>query len=163
MCRKSCITIRSFSFGFWSSTRILNLMEFWILLQHGLATEIFFTGYFLRTSLLHLLSLWSPEIPVRCTLAKNLTPQLIPWLYLNVCEVPTELLFSHLVVSDSATAWTAAHQASLSFTVSRSLLKLMSVELVMLSNHLILCHPLLLPSVFPSIKVFSNELALHIS
>ena len=61
------------------------------------------------------------------------------------------------------TPWTAAHQASLSFTTSRSLLKLMSIESVMLSNHLILCHPLLLlPSVFPRIRVFSNELALHI-
>ena len=59
--------------------------------------------------------------------------------------------------------WTAAYQASLSFTVSQSLLKLMSIESVMPSNHLILCHPfLLLPSVFPSIRVFfSNELALH--
>ena len=58
---------------------------------------------------------------------------------------------------------TAAHQASLSFTVSQSLLKLMSIELVMPSNHLILCHPLLLlPSIFPSIRVFSNESALHI-
>ena len=57
--------------------------------------------------------------------------------------------------------WTAAHQASLSFIVSRSLL--MSIELVMPSNHLILCHPiLLLPSIFPSIRVFSSELALHI-
>ena len=56
----------------------------------------------------------------------------------------------------------AAHQASLSFTVSWSLLKLMSIELVILSNHLILCRLLLLPSVFPSIKVFSNELAFHI-
>ena len=61
------------------------------------------------------------------------------------------------------TPWTAACQASLSFTVFQNLLKLMSVELVMLSNHLILCHPLLLlPSFFPSIRVFSNELALHI-
>ena len=57
------------------------------------------------------------------------------------------------------TTWTAAHEASLSFTVSQSLLKLMSIELVMPSNHLILCHPLLLPSVFPSIRVFSSELA----
>ena len=74
------------------------------------------------------------------------------------------LLFSYSVVSDSVTAWTAAYQASLSFTVSQNLLKLMSIELVMLSNHLILCHPLLLlPSVIPSIKVFSNELALHSS
>ena len=61
------------------------------------------------------------------------------------------------------TPWTVARQASLSFTISWSLLKLMSVESVMPSNHLILCHPLLLlPSVFPSIKVFSNELALCI-
>ena len=60
------------------------------------------------------------------------------------------------------TPWTAAHQASLSITYSRSSLKLMSVELVMPSNQLILCHPLLLlPSIFPSIRVFSNELVLH--
>ena len=62
-----------------------------------------------------------------------------------------------------ATPWSAARQASLSVTNSQSLLKLMSIELVMPSNHLILCHPLLLlPSIFPSIKVFSNESALHI-
>ena len=61
------------------------------------------------------------------------------------------------------TPWTAAHQASLSFTTSRRLLKLMSIEPVMTSNHLTLCHPLLfLPSIFPSIRVFSNESALHI-
>ena len=61
------------------------------------------------------------------------------------------------------TPWTAARQASLSITNSRSLLKLMSLESVMPSNHLILCHPLLLlPSIFPSIRVFSNESALHI-
>ena len=61
------------------------------------------------------------------------------------------------------TPWTAAHQASLSITNSWSLLKLMSMELVMPSNHLILCHPLLLlPSIFPSIRVFSNKLALRI-
>ena len=60
------------------------------------------------------------------------------------------------------TPWTAARQASLSFTISHSLLKFMSIELVMPSNHLILCHPLLLPSIFPSIRVFSNESAVHI-
>ena len=61
------------------------------------------------------------------------------------------------------TPWTAARQASLSITNSRSSLKLMSVASVMPSNHLILCHPLLLPpSIFPSIRVFSNESALHI-
>ena len=59
--------------------------------------------------------------------------------------------------------WTAARQASLSFTISQSLLKLISIESVMPSNHLILCHPLLLlPSIFPSIRVFSNESAVGI-
>ena len=63
-----------------------------------------------------------------------------------------------------ATPWTAAHQASLSITNSRSLLQFMSIESVMPSNHLILCRPLLLlPSVFPSIRVFSNDSVLHIS
>ena len=62
-----------------------------------------------------------------------------------------------------ATPWTAARQASLSITNSWSLLKLMSIESVMPSNHLILCHPLLLlPSIFPSIRVFSNESVLCI-
>ena len=62
-----------------------------------------------------------------------------------------------------ATPWTTACQASLSITNSQSLLKLMSIESVMPSNHLILCHPLLLPpSIFPSIRVFSSESVLHI-
>ena len=62
-----------------------------------------------------------------------------------------------------ATLWTAVYQASLSFTISQSSLRLMSPESVMPSNHLILCHPLLLlPSIFPSIRVFSNELNLCI-
>ena len=66
-------------------------------------------------------------------------------------------------MSDSATPRTAASQVSLSFTNYRSLLKLMSIESVMPSNHLILCHPLLLlPSIFPSIRIFSNESTLHI-
>ena len=61
------------------------------------------------------------------------------------------------------TLWTAGCQASLSITNSQSLLKLTSIESVMPSNHLILCHPLLLPpSIFPSIRVFSNESVLHI-
>ena len=61
------------------------------------------------------------------------------------------------------TSWTAARQASLSITNSRSLFKLMSIESVMPSNHLILCHPLLhLPEIFPSIRVFSRESVLHI-
>ena len=62
-----------------------------------------------------------------------------------------------------ATPWTAAHQASLSITNSRNLLKLRSTESVMSSNHRIICHPLLIPpSIFPSIRVFSNESVLHI-
>ena len=69
--------------------------------------------------------------------------------------------FSCSVVSDSATLWTAARQASLSIANYWSLLKLMSIESVMPSNHLILCLPLLLlPSIVPSIRVFSNESAL---
>ena len=69
--------------------------------------------------------------------------------------------FSHSVVSDSATPWTAAHKASLSITNSWSLRKLMCIVLVMPSNQLILCRPLLLlPSIFPSIGVISNESAL---
>ena len=60
-------------------------------------------------------------------------------------------------MSNSVTAWIVAHQASLSFTISWSVLKLMSIESVMPSNHVILCHPLLLlASVFPSIRVFSR-------
>ena len=70
--------------------------------------------------------------------------------------------FSRSVVSDSVTPWTAAHQASLSITNSRSLLKLMPIALVMPSKHLSLCRPLLLPpSVFPSIRVFSSESVLR--
>ena len=60
------------------------------------------------------------------------------------------------------TPWTAARQTALSFAISQSLLKLMSIELVMPFNYLILCRPLLLPSIFPRIRVFSNESALHI-
>ena len=72
-----------------------------------------------------------------------------------------ELLFIRSVTSDSF--WTAAHQDSLSFTISRSLLKLMSIESVMPSNYLILCCPLLLlPLVFPSCSVFSSQVALCI-
>ena len=71
--------------------------------------------------------------------------------------------FSCSVVSDSATPWTAARQASLPITNSQSLLKLMSIESVMPSKRVILCHPLLLLlSIFPSTMVFSNESVLHI-
>ena len=78
----------------------------------------------------------------------------------SLCCNLTSVQFSCSVF---VTPWTAAHQASLSITNSWSLLKFMSIELVMPSNHLILCHPLLLPpSIFPSIRVFSNESVLHI-
>ena len=84
-------------------------------------------------------------------------------LLLSRQENLIDLLTSVVVQSLSrvrlfATPWMTAHQASLSFTISQSLLKLMSIESVMPSN----CHPLLLPSIFPSIRVFSNELALCI-
>ena len=71
------------------------------------------------------------------------------------------LLFSCSVVSNSLQPH-EVHQASLSFPISQSLLKLLSIESVMSSNYLILCCPLLLPSIFPSIRVFSNKLTLHI-
>ena len=79
-----------------------------------------------------------------------------------VCARVRTHAHSHSVVSDSATLWTIACQAPLSFTISWSLLKLVSVGSVMPSSRLILCRPLLLPSVPPSIRVFSNELALCI-
>ena len=78
------------------------------------------------------------------------------------CDLSEALLFSCSVLSDYF-PWTAAHQPSLFFIISWSLLRLMSIEPVMPSNHLILCCPLLLlHSIFPSIRVFSNELVLHI-
>ena len=82
----------------------------------------------------------------------------IPWELKAFCCCCSVLNCVQLFV----TPWIAARQASLSFTIFQSLLKLMSIELVMPSNHLILSHPLLLlPSIFPSSRVFSNELALH--
>ena len=87
---------------------------------------------------------------------------LISWLvtmditFSYTCEFSSVQALSHVLLS--VTPWIAAHQASLSITNSRSLLKLMSIESVMPSNHLILCRPLLLPpTIFPSIRVFSNE------
>ena len=93
-------------------------------------------------------------------------------LFTSFCVLPTlkPSFCSAVAVAQSlscvwlfVTPWTAARQASLSFTISQSLLKLMSMESVMPSNHLILCRPLLLqPSTFPSNRVFPSELALHI-
>ena len=85
----------------------------------------------------------------------------VSWMQTFEYEV---VLFSHLSrVWLFATPWTAACQASLPSSISWSLFTFMSIESVMLSNHLILCHLLLLlPSIFPSIRVFSNKSALHI-
>ena len=83
------------------------------------------------------------------------------WVWTIIIFIQSVQSFSHAQLF--ATPWTAACQASLSITNSGILLKLMSIELVMPSNHLILCHPrLLLPSIFPSIRVFSNESVLRI-
>ena len=85
------------------------------------------------------------------------------WLLLMIYSFPIVVVQLLSCVQLFATPWTAACQGSLSFTISQSLLTLMSIESVMPSNHLILCHPLhLLPSIFPRIKVFSNESALRI-
>ena len=92
---------------------------------------------------------------------KQLLVSLIFWIIFFFYMSLISKLLSRVQLS--MTPWTAAPQASLSFTISRGLLKLMSIELVIPSNHLILCHPLLfLPSVFPSIRVFSSESALRI-
>ena len=98
--------------------------------------------------------LWGqPQACVSSHLASISTPR----------ECNTIHQFSRSVVSDSCDPWTAVCQASLSITNSQSLFKFMCIESVMPSNHLILCHPLLLlPSVFPSIWVFPNESVLHI-
>ena len=89
------------------------------------------------------------------------------WMFLGIDFMISILQFSSVQSLSRvwlfATLWTAARQASLSITNSRSPPKPMSIESVMPSNHLILCHPLLLlPSIFPSIRVFSNELGLRI-
>ena len=88
-------------------------------------------------------------------LSHKRSPRIQKWVSQSVQSLSRVWLF--------VTPWTAAHQASLSTTNSRNLLKLMSIQPVMPSNHLILCHPLLLlPLIFPDIRVFSNELALRI-
>ena len=90
---------------------------------------------------------------------------LTTWKYLHKCQLMNLVISSVQSLSHVrlfVTWWTAACQASLAITNAWSLLKLMSIESVMPSNHLILCHPLLLlPSIFPSIRVFSNESVLQ--
>ena len=98
--------------------------------------------------------MWPKEAPDLCT-------QNLIWLQTSQIQFSSVRLLSR--VWPFVTPWTAARQASLSITHSQSSLRLMSIELVMPSNHLILCHPLLLlPSIFPSIKVFTNGSVLHI-
>ena len=87
---------------------------------------------------------------------------LLPFFLISWCKFHLVVVCLFSYVQLFWTPWTAACQASLSFTISWSLLKLMSIESLMPSNHLILGHPLRLPSVFPSIRVFSNESALRI-
>ena len=92
---------------------------------------------------------------------KQLLVSLIFWIIFFFYMSLISKLLSHVQLS--VTPWTAAPQASLSFTISRGLLKLMSIELVIPSNHLILCHPLLfLPSVFPSIRIIFFILVLDL-
>ena len=120
---------------------------------------------------LECLTLWSQLLPSPDTWVKFLQNNFPLTLSLEPARIPTNFcLLRSLGVLQSlshvrlfATPWTAAGQASLSFTISQSLLKLMSIESVIPPHHLILCHPLLpLPSIFPSIKVFCKELALHV-
>ena len=101
-------------------------------------------------------------IEIKCTMSVMCLNH--PQTVFSAPSMETSVQFGSVTQSRQflVTPWTAARQTSLSTINSWSLLKLMSIELVMPSNHLILCHPLLfLPSVFPSIRVFSDELALH--
>ena len=112
--------------------------------------------------------------PSMLVVAVSLLPALHLVLSLHDLDLDLSVFLVHLMdinpssvqplscVRFFATPWTAAHQAFLSITNSRSLLRLMSIESVMPSNQLILCRPLLPPSIFPSIRVFSSESARHI-
>ena len=100
----------------------------------------------------NILIIWYTDSPI-CSL------YVYHWNTVLLCLSSVQLLSR---VRFFVTPWTAARQAPLSITNSQSLLKLMSIELVMPSNHLILCHPLLLSSIFPSIRLFSGDSVLHI-
>ena len=108
-----------------------------------------------------------PAVPLARVIPGEVVPVSSPPSSLRLVEILTILQFNSVqslsCVRLFVTPWTAAPQASLSITNSQSSPKFMSIELVMPSNHLILCHPLLLlPSIFPRIRVFSNEPALLI-
>ena len=108
------------------------------------------------------------HLPVPCTASPRITAcqPLLPQftaLLLSLCLRVIVVVQSLSHVQLFVTPWTAALQTSLSFTISQNLLKLMSIESVMPSNHLILCHPfILLPSIFPSIRIFFSESTLPI-
>ena len=105
-------------------------------------------------------SMWSQRVGHNWATSLHFTSE---GPYPAVVTVHCSVTQSLSLIGLFATPWTAASQASLSFTISLSLLRLMCIESVMPSNHLILCHPLLLlPSICPCIRVFSNEMALHI-
>ena len=118
-------------------------------------------GIFSFWRLLNEISMWSYEISIiRNDLLSNYTKEHRHAYIVYILHIVTQSL-SHVPLF--VTLWTAVHQASLSFTNSLNLLKLISMESVMSSNHLILCHSLLLfSSIFPSIRIFSNELVLRI-
>ena len=119
-------------------------------------------GIFSFWRLLNEISMWSYEIRITCyDLLSNYTKGYRHAYIVYILHIVVVQSLSHVPLF--ATPWTPVCQASLSFTNSLTSLKLISMESVMSSNHLILCHPLLLfPSIFPSIRIFSNELALCI-
>ena len=125
----------------------------WVLKLSSVSPTILFFSFNIVLAILHLL-----PFHIYFSISLSIFENSLLWFWLGFSSV--QLLSC---VRLSATPWTAAHQASLSITNFRSLPKLMSIESVVPSNHLILCCPLLLlPSIFPSIRVFSNESALRI-
>ena len=140
----------------------LVILELWKLLKvpkrwHGKRNKV-------CIDTLLLLSILKTKLP-KFGFCHGLYSNLASTMTLHKDSVPTSVVVVQLLnhVRLFATPWTAAHQASLSFTISQGLFKLMSTEPVMPSNHLILCcPPFLLPLVFLSINIFSSELALHI-
>ena len=93
---------------------------------------------------------------------EGLRPMYKSKLYFSISVVDVVAIRSLSCVPHSATSWTVPRQVSLSSAISWSLLKFMSIEWVILSNHLMLCDPLLLPSIFPRIRIFSSELVFHL-